>query len=89
MDPDAVLDDLRDLLDGDSPKELSKEQVDKAKELFQQLDAWILVGGKLPEEWSNPPYVTRRGNPMGIVSLFSEEAIASKAECNCKGDCNH
>lgn len=46
MDPNATLKELRELL-----KRGMRPDLERARELFEALDEWILKGGFLPDDW--------------------------------------
>lgn len=52
MDPNATLDELREITDKCAPSDM-----DRAAELFRALDEWIVKGGFLPKPW-------HRDNPL-------------------------
>lgn len=54
MDPDSILEELRELSDdalsgGSDPEYLSEMLAEK----IQELDEWLSDGGRLPEEWDH------------------------------------
>lgn len=54
MDPDSILEELRELSDealsgGSDPEYLA----DQLAEKIQELDEWLSEGGRLPEEWDH------------------------------------
>lgn len=47
MDPNATLDEIRDIL----KNQRARESAERLRELIESLDQWLSKGGFLPEAW--------------------------------------
>ena len=58
MDPDATLEELRELYNDWQDGNLDPDKAGDFVTLFDNLDNWIISGGFLPKEWSSGRFWT-------------------------------
>ncbi|QPX62200.1 hypothetical protein PBI_INDLOVU_86 [Mycobacterium phage Indlovu] len=73
MDPDATLDELRSLAARvRADHRLSQADVERAGELFDALDGWIMRGGYLPRAWRDNVGAHFYGMPLSGSEVGAE-----------------
>lgn len=79
MDPDATLDELRSLASRvRAEHRLSQTDVERAGELFDALDGWLVTGGFIPVAWQSArtPLFAAKARHGGYHGLSGAEVGA-------------